>query len=139
MADVGIGQLPGQPPHLLGIHRPVVVGMPDVELPGRVHRLQVRAVLLDCGQIAAVKAGGRPDHVREVASHAQAEPAAHAVADRPDRPSPDLVAAAQEGQPRLRVGVQRVGGEARHLRFQHRKQWRPVLRPHQLLDVLDDG
>ena len=62
--DVRLGQHLGQLRHLLGRHRPVVVCVADVELGRRLHRGQVRAVLLVGRQVAAVEARGRASRRR---------------------------------------------------------------------------
>ena len=62
---------------------PIVVGVADVELAGRVLGGQVRAVGLVGGHAGAVEAGGRRHRVGELSGQAQAEAPAHAVAEVP--------------------------------------------------------
>jgi hypothetical protein len=136
VADVGVGQRPGQPAHLLRIHRPVVVGMADVQLPGGPNRRQVRAVRAVGGEIATMEAGGCRHRVGALACHAQAQAPAQAVSDGADRPAGDRCVAAQECQPRLRVAVRGLRGHRLHLGAEHRPQRPAVLRSDELLDVL---
>jgi hypothetical protein len=102
---VGLGQPPGQPAHLLRIHPAVVIRVADVELAGRVHGGQVRAVGLVGGHAGAVEAGGCRHRLGKLSGQAQAEAPAHAVPDGADRAVADLDAIAQERQPEVGVGI----------------------------------